>query len=87
MAAKLEKNTFLHFVTLYLFVALHLAPAYSVYKYIPFTYGTKLTATMEEERNTYKYTATKGRMELSVSGMKQDGFVKVIWQTENGDKY
>ena len=37
---------------------------------------------MEQERNTHKYTATKGRIEYSVSGMKQGGFVKGIWQTE-----
>ena len=41
---------------------------------------------MEEERNTYEYTATKGRIEYSVSGMKQDGFVKVILQTETGSE-
>ena len=31
---------------------------------------------MEEEKHTYKYTATKGRMECSVSGMKYDAFLR-----------
>ena len=41
---------------------------------------------VEEQRNAYKNTTTKGRMEYSVSGVKQDGFVKVIWQTEMGSE-
>ena len=41
---------------------------------------------MEQKRNTHKYTATKGRIEYSVPGMKQGDFVKGIWQTETGQR-
>ena len=63
---QIRRNTFLQFLALYLFVALHLTPAEGMYTSV----FLSPMATMEEERNTYKYTATKGRLEYSVSGMK-----------------
>ena len=65
---------------LYLFVALHLAPACRVYNYV-------FLSPIEQERNTHKYTATKGRIEYSVSRIKQGGFLKGIWQTETGQRF
>ena len=54
--------------------------------YLPFTYEAKLTVLKEKQKNTRKHTATKRIKEHSVSGMTQDDFVKVIWQTETGSE-
>ena len=51
--------------------------------YLPFT-EAKLTVMKEKEKKTRKHTATKRMKVHSVSGMTQDDFVKVIWQTETG---
>ena len=82
MAAKIRRVHFWRFVAVYLWKSIT-----CIYcMYLPFTYEANLTVLKEKEKNTRKHTATKRMKEHGVSGMTQDDFVKVIWQTKTGSE-
>ena len=82
MAAKIRSILFCDLLRC---ISENLASAHTGCNY-PSLMRRKLTVMKKKEKNTPKHTATNEEMEHSVSGKTQDGFVKVIWQTETGSE-